>query len=117
RALSTGLASLQPFERFEGLPTGRVLYLLDRSRAVLAGLEHPMAISKRGMPAIQIAELINAQDRSAIDAKGGDGIDRFYAIMPISSGDLFILVGLPRSELSGWFHQDLPIQLTGIVAM
>jgi len=116
-ALSIDLANLQPFERFEGLPNGGVIYLLDRYGAVLTGLEHPIAISKRGMPDRPIVELIDAQSRAAVEATGRDGIERFYAITPIWAGDLFILVGLPRSETSRWFHADLPIQLTGILAM
>ena len=33
------------------------------------------------------------------------------------AGALFILVGLPASETIGWLRQDLPIQVTGILAM
>jgi two-component sensor histidine kinase len=116
-ALSINLAKLQPFERFQGLPEGGVIYLLDRRGAVLTGLEHPMDISERGMPARAIAELVDAQRLTITDAKGRDGVRRFYAVTPMRAGALFILVGLPTSELNGWLRQDLPIQLTGILAM
>jgi two-component sensor histidine kinase len=116
-ALSISLAKLQPFERFQGLPRGGVIYLLDRYGAVLTGLEHPLDISESGMPARAIAELIDEQRLTTIDVKGRDGIERFYAATPMHAGALFILVGLPTSETSGWLRQDLPIQLTGILAM
>jgi two-component sensor histidine kinase len=116
-ALSIDLAKLQPFERFQGLPRGGVIYLLDRYGAVLTGLEHPMEINERGMPARAITELIDGQKLTTVDAKGRDGVDRFYAVTPMRAGALFILVGLPSSETSGWLRQDLPIQVTGILAM
>jgi two-component sensor histidine kinase len=116
-ALSFDLAKLQPFERFQGLPSGGVIYLLDRYGVVLTGLEHPMEINERGMPARAIAELIDSQRLTTVDAKGRDGVDRFYAVTPMRAGSLFILVGLPASETTGWLRQDLPIQVTGILAM
>ena len=116
-ALSIDLAKLQPFERFQGLPTGGVIYLLDRYGAVLTGLEHPMEINERGMPARAIAELIDGQRLTTVDDKGRDDVDRFYAVTPMRAGALYILVGLPVSETIGWLRQDLPIQVTGILAM
>jgi two-component sensor histidine kinase len=116
-ALSIDAAKLQPFERFQGLPNGGAIYLLDRRGAVLTGLEHPMDISERGMPARAIAELIDPQRLTITDAKGRDGVERFYAATPMRAGAMFILVGLPNSEATGWLRQDLPIQLTGILAM
>jgi two-component sensor histidine kinase len=116
-AVSINLAKLQPFERFQGLPSGGVIYLLDRYGAVLTGFQHPAEISGRGMPAQAIAEFIDAQKLAAVDAKGRDGVERFYAVTPMRAGALYILVGLPTSETSGWLRQDLPIQLTGILAM
>jgi two-component sensor histidine kinase len=116
-ALSINLAKLQPFERFQGLPARGVIYLLDRYGTVLTGLEHPMEINERGMPERAIAELIDGPRLTTVDAKGRDGVDRFYAVTPMRAGALFILVGLPRSEEIGWLRQDLPIQVTGILAM
>jgi two-component sensor histidine kinase len=94
-----------------------VIYLLDRYGAVLTGLEHPLETNERGMPARAIAELIDGQRLTTVDAKGRDGVDRFYAVTPMRAGALFILVGLPASETAGWLRQDLPIELTGILAM
>ena len=116
-ALSISLAKLQPFERFQGLPTGGVIYLLDRYGDVLTGLEHPVDMNERGMPARAITQLIDERRLTTTDAKGRDGVERFYAVTPMHAGALFILVGLPTSEASGWLRQDLPIQLTGILAM
>jgi len=116
-ALSINLAKLQPFERFQGLPTGGVIDLLDRYGAVLTGLEYPMELNKRGMPDRPIAELIDGQRLITVDAKGRDGVGRFYAVTPMRAGALFILVGLPKAEATGWLRQDLPIQVTGILAM
>lgn len=116
-ALSIDLANLQPFERFQGLPAGGVIYLLDRHGAVLTGLEHPMDISERGMPTRAISELIDPQSLTTTDAKGQDGLERFYAATPMRAGAMYILVGLPTSETTGWLRQDLPIQLMGILAM
>ena len=116
-ALSINLAKLQPFERFQGLPRGGVIYLLDRHGAVLTGLEHPLETNERGMPAGPIAGFIDGQRLTTVDAKGRDGVDRFYAVTPMRAGALFILVGLPASETIGWLRQDLPIQVTGILAM
>jgi len=116
-ALSINLAKLRPFERFQGLPTGGVIDLLDRYGAILTGLEYPPENNERGMPDRPIAELIDGEKLVAVDAKGRDGVDRFYAVTPMRAGALFILVGLPRSEASGWLRHDLSIQLTGILAM
>ena len=116
-AISIDLGQLQPFERFRGLPRGGVIYLLDRNGAVLTGLEHPMGIGNRGMPDRPISQLTDGQTLITIDAPGSDGVQRFYAIAPMRSGALFILVGLPRSESIGWLELDLPIQLFGIAAM
>jgi two-component sensor histidine kinase len=116
-ALSINLVKLRPFERFQGLPTGGVIDLLDRYGAVLTGLEYPPESNQRGMPDLPIAELIDGERLVAVDAKGRDGVDRFYAVTPMRAGALFILVGLPRSEATGWLRQDLPIQVTGILAM
>ncbi len=116
-ALSIDLARLQPFERVRGLPDGGVIYLLDRYGAVLTGPEHPMAISERGMPDRPIAELIDRQKLNTVAAVGRDGVDRFYAVTPMRAGALFFLVGLPTFESAGWLRQDLPIQVTGILAM
>src|SRR5262249_19019799 len=112
-ALSINLAKLQPFERFQGLPTGGVIDLLDRYGTVLTGLEYPMEVNNRGMPDRPIAELTDGQRLVAVAAKGRDGVDRFYAVTPMRGGALFILVGLPTSDTNGWLRQDLPIQLTG----
>ena len=116
-AIAIDLGELQPFERFRGLPRGGVIYLLDRNGAVLTGLEYPMGIGNRGMPDRPISELTDGQTLITIDAQGSDGVQRFYAIAPMRSGALFILVGLPRSESIGWLDLDLPIQLFGIAAM
>jgi two-component sensor histidine kinase len=116
-AISIDLAELQPFERFRGLPRGGVIYLLDRNGAVLTGLEYPMGIGNRGMPDRPIAQLTDGQTLVTIDAQGTDGVQRFYAVGPMRSGALFILVGLPRRESIGWLDLDLPIQLFGIAAM
>ena len=116
-ALSIDLGKLQPFERFQGLPRGGVIYLLDRQGAVLTGLEHPIDINERGMPARAISELIDPQRLTTTDAKGRDGTERFYAATPMRAGAMYILVGLPTSEANGWLRQDLPIQLMGILAM
>ena len=116
-AISIDLGQLQPFERFRGLPRGGVIYLLDRNGAVLTGLEYPMGIGNRGMPDRPISQLTDGQTLITIDAPGSDGVQRFYAIAPMRSGALFILVGLPRSESIGWLDLDLPIQLFGIAAM
>jgi two-component sensor histidine kinase len=93
-----------------------VIDLLDRYGAVLTGLEYPRENNRRGLPDRPIAELIDGE-RLVIEAKGRDGVDRFYAVTPMRAGALFILVGLPRPEATGWLRQDLPIQLTGILAM
>jgi two-component sensor histidine kinase len=116
-AISIDLAELQPFERFQGLPRGGAIYLLDRDGVVLTGLEHPTEIGNRGMPDRPIAELIDGQTLTTVDAPGRDGLERFYAAAPMRGGALFILVGLPRSEAIGWLDLDLPIQLFGIAAM
>jgi two-component sensor histidine kinase len=116
-AISIDLAELQPFERFQGLPRGGAIYLLDRDGMVLTGLEHPTEIGNRGMPDRTIAELINGQTLTTVDAPGRDGLERFYTVAPMRHGALFILVGLPRSEAIGWLDLDLPIQLFGIAAM
>jgi two-component sensor histidine kinase len=116
-ALSINLAKLQPVERFQGLPAGGVIDLLDRHGAVLTGLEYPLENNERGMPDQPIAELIDGARTVAVDATGRDGVERFYAVTPMRAGALFILVGLPRPEAIGWLHQDLRIQLTGILAM
>jgi two-component sensor histidine kinase len=116
-AISIDLAELQPFERFQGLPQGGAIYLLDRDGVVLTGLEHPTGIGNRGMPDRPIAELINGQTLTTVDAPGRDGLERFYAVAPMRRGALFILVGLPRSEAIGWLDLDLPIQLFGITAV
>jgi two-component sensor histidine kinase len=116
-ALSIDVAKLQPFERFQGLPMGGAIYLLDRRGAVLTGLEHPRDISERGMPARAIEELIDPKELTITGAAGRDGVERFYAAAPMRAGAMFILVGLPTSAATGWLRQDLPIQLTGILAM
>ncbi|MGH6928405.1 MAG: sensor histidine kinase, partial [Dongiaceae bacterium] len=116
-AISIDLAKLQPFERFQGLPRGGAIYLLDRAGAVLTGLEYPTELGDRGMPERPISELIDGQTLTTVDARGQDGLERFYAVAPMRSGALFILVGLPRSAAIGWLDLDLPIQLFGIVAM
>ncbi len=116
-ALDINLAKLRPLERFQGLPTGGVIDLLDRHGAVLTGLEYPLENNERGMPDRPIAELIDGKRLIAVDAKGRDGVGRFYAVTPMRAGALYILVGLPRPEATGWLRQDLPIQLTGILAM
>jgi two-component sensor histidine kinase len=116
-AISIDLAKLQPFERFQGLPRGGAIYLLDRNGAVLTGLEYPTEIGNNGMPERPVSELIDGQTLTTVDARGRDGLERFYAVAPMRSGALFILVGLPRSEAIGWLDLDLPIQLFGIVAM
>jgi two-component sensor histidine kinase len=116
-AISIDLRELQPFERFRGLPRGGVIYLLDRNGAVLTGLEYPMGIGNHGMPDRPISQLTDGQTLITIDAQGSDGVQRFYAVAPMRSGALFILVGLPRSESIGWLDLDLPIQLFGIAAM
>jgi two-component sensor histidine kinase len=116
-AISIDLAELQPFERFRGLPRGGAIYLLDRNGTVLTGLEHPTETGNGGMPALPITQIIDGQTLVTIDAEGRDGLERIYAVAPMRRGALFILVGLPRSQIIGWFDKDLPIQLLGIAAM
>jgi two-component sensor histidine kinase len=116
-AISIDLAELQPFERFQGLPRGGAIYLLDRDGVVLTGLEHPTGIGNQGMPYRRVADLIDGQTLTTVEAAGRDGVERFYAVAPMRGGALYILVGLPRSESIGWLDLDLPIQLFGIAAM
>jgi two-component sensor histidine kinase len=116
-AVSIDLTRLRPIERLQGLPEGGVIYLLDRHGAVLTGLERPTELGDRGMPDRPMAELIDGQRRISIEAEGRDGIARFYAVTPMRAGALFIAVGLPTADTTGWIRQDLPIQLAAIVGM
>ena len=61
-----------------------MIYLLDRYGTVLTGLEHPMETNEQGMPERAIAGIDRLDKGSTtVDAKGRDGVDRFYAVTPM----------------------------------
>lgn len=116
-ALSIELDWLQPVERLLGLPTGGAAYLLDRDAAVLTGLEVPQGFGDRGLPDGQTLQAITTRDLFSFAANGRDGVARIYAVTPLEQGQLFILVGMPKSGALGWIQRELVVQMIGFAAL
>jgi two-component sensor histidine kinase len=116
-ALSIELDWLQPVERLLGLPSGGAAYLLDRDGAVLTGLEVPQGFGDRGLPDPQTLNAITSRDLFSFAADGRDGIARLYAVTPLEQGQLFILVGMPKSGTLGWIQRELVVQMIGFAAL
>jgi two-component sensor histidine kinase len=116
-ALSIELDWLQPVERLLGLPNGGAAYLLDRDGAVLTGLEVPQGFGDRGLPDPQTLYAITSRDLFSFAADGRDGIARIYAVTPLEQGQLFILVGMPKSGALGWIQRELVVQMIGFAAL
>jgi two-component sensor histidine kinase len=116
-ALSIELDWLQPVERLLGLPSGGAAYLLDRDAAVLTGLEVPQGFGDRGLPDPQTLAAITTRDLFSFAADGRDGIARIYAVTPLEQGQLFILVGMPKSGTLGWIQRELVVQMIGFAAL
>jgi two-component sensor histidine kinase len=116
-ALSIELDWLQPVERLLGLPSGGAAYLLDRDGAVLTGLEVPQGFGDRGLPDPQTLTAITTRDLFSFAADGRDGVARIYAVTPLEQGQLFILVGMPKSGTLGWIQRELVVQMIGFAAL
>jgi two-component sensor histidine kinase len=116
-ALSIELDWLQPVERLLGLPSGGAAYLLDRDGAVLTGLEVPQGYGDRGLPDPQTLTAITTRDLFSFAADGRDGVARIYAVTPLEQGQLFILVGMPKSGTLGWIQRELVVQMIGFAAL
>jgi two-component sensor histidine kinase len=92
-----------------GLPPEASVDLLDK-----AGL--PLVISDAnngsgGLPAAEYLTKVVSGGALTFDAAGRDGVQRYYAVHPISGGSLYILLGQPTRTLIAPLQRDLAIQI------
>jgi len=92
-----------------GLPPEASVDLLDKT-----GL--PLVISDEssgsgGLPDEVYLKKVVTGGALTFDAVGKDGVPRYYAVHPIASGSLFILLGQPTRTLIAPLQRDLGIQI------
>jgi len=92
-----------------GLPPEASVDLLDKD-----GL--PLVISDAntgsgGLPSEDNLRKVVTGGALTFDAVGRDGVPRYYAVHPIASGSLFILLGQPTKTLIAPLQRDLAIQI------
>jgi two-component sensor histidine kinase len=92
-----------------GLPPEASVDLLDKT-----GL--PLVISDAnsgsgGLPDEASLKQVVSGGTLTFDAVGRDGVPRYYAVHPIASGSLFILLGQPTRTLIAPLQRDLAIQI------
>jgi two-component sensor histidine kinase len=92
-----------------GLPPEASVDLLDKT-----GL--PLVISDEssgsgGLPDEVYLKKVVTGGALTFDAVGKDGVQRYYAVHPIASGSLYILLGQPTRTLIAPLQRDLGIQI------
>lgn len=115
-ALAIRLDGLGSSERFLSLPTGGVVYLLDRAGVLLHDVTVPADLGPEGLPPEdRIQSILLGQARN-FEAEARDGVRRVYAVSAVEFGSLFLLVGAPKSGGS-WVDRDLLAQIALVFAI
>lgn len=105
-ALAVRTAWLQPRAMTEGMTTGQVLSILDKSG--LAAPDDQEAVQYLP-PQSDLTGLL-ASDLQRFQVRGRDGLSRIYAVDRIGQYDLYVVLGQSRSTIIDPLWRDLVIQ-------
>ena len=99
-----------------GLPSSGEVTLLDRHGAILVSSAGDSAQALRTLPAQADLQTIFQDGVRSLDAPGGDGEQRIYAVNALDNDGLFVVFSLPRAAVIDPLLRDLMIQI-GILCL
>ena len=90
-----------------GLPPTGVTFLLDESARVITEPFYIFDRMESGLPRQEILEQVANRNLIDFAAVGRDGQERYYSSVPVPTGGVVVLFGLPSAEAIGWIQRDL----------
>ncbi len=99
-----------------GLPNSGEITLLDRYGAVLVSSTGDGEQALDALPAQSSIDSIIRGGARSLEAPGGDGEPRIYAVNALGNNDLFIVFSLPRAAVIDPLLRDLMVQI-GILCL
>lgn len=115
-ALGIRLNWLSAIGQEPGLPSEGEVTLLDRDGTVLVSSVGDRETAQKTLPSAPSLQSIVKNGVRSLDEAGADGKMRLYGVNSLGGDGLFVLFGLPRSEIMDPLLHDLMIQI-GILCM
>jgi PAS domain S-box-containing protein len=92
------------------LPDGVALSIVDSRGTLLGRFPEPEKWVGKHIPDASLFEMLQLRSQTTRELVGLDGVDRLYALKPLlksGSGQIYVMVGVPKEVAFGPVHQAL----------
>ena len=96
--LVVGMPAFQPLVS-ASLPQGAIAGIADADGTIIARSEQAERLVGTQVRNPEVAQILREGRAASITARGGDGIERFYAYQPIGQSGWFTFIGLPAASV------------------
>lgn len=113
-AISIRMNWLDSIGQEPGLPPNAEVTLIDKDGVILVSSPIKGDAGQRRLPDAAYIKAIAKDGLRRFEARGGDGIQRVYAVNALAQNSLFVVLGIPWKSVTGPIRTDLLTQLATI---
>ena len=100
-----------------GLPPAGVTFLLDKSARVITEPYYIFDRMEAGLPEPKILDQVASRALTDFTAVGRDGQERYYSSVPVPTGGVVVLFGLPSAVTLDWIERDFIGRLVSLAVI